>query len=300
VSGGEAFVMIPLALLDDAGLSVEAVLLWAMIRRRNGEAARGSWEALATLAARLGSGVSSRRLRRAYDLLLAHGLLVVQRRGQGQTALRWALRPGAAGDRELAALTKRGAITTRVFEQTCRRRADAAPAPNQDVAPVPRQEGPEVAPLPGLDVAPVPRNAEPGDAEPKTTPSAAPRRRAGASEAPAPDGNGGPPALGLTPPAPARPNWVTALGAIWRERYGGEPAFGALAGHCKKLVDAHGLDEVARRFTVYVQATEARFVSPARFAQTFGDWGVPGGARPPTDAERMAALAAAAEREAAR
>ena len=47
------------------------------------------------------------------------------------------------------------------------------------------------------------------------------------------------------------------LGAIWRERYGGQPPFGELGAHFKPLVDVHGLDAVAARFRTYVQAKAA-------------------------------------------
>lgn len=68
-------------------------------------------------------------------------------------------------------------------------------------------------------------------------------------------------------------DWVRGLGREWRDTYGGEPAYGQIGRACKKLVAEHGLDQVAVRWRNYLRATEARYASPSRFAQTYGSWG---------------------------
>ncbi len=95
------------------------------------------------------------------------------------------------------------------------------------------------------------------------------------------------------PSRAAGDSWVAALGSSWARAYGGEPPFGQIGRHCRQLVDAHGLEVVALRWANYLHATEARYASPARFAQTFGAWAVPGGdGRVTEDAARVAFRAA--------
>jgi hypothetical protein len=77
---------------------------------------------------------------------------------------------------------------------------------------------------------------------------------------------------------PAGDSWVSDLGKCWLREYEGQPAYGQIGKHLKSLVTKHGLPEVTRRWQLYLQATAAKFASPARFAQTFGAWTEAGGA----------------------
>ena len=72
-----------------------------------------------------------------------------------------------------------------------------------------------------------------------------------------------------------KPTWLTPFGNAWHAVYGGEPAYGELAKHLKPLRDAHDLGEILEHWTRYLEMTEATYVSPARFAQTYGMWGKP-------------------------
>ena len=76
--------------------------------------------------------------------------------------------------------------------------------------------------------------------------------------------------------AGARATWLSQFAATWTARYDGAPAFGVLAKHLSPLVDANGIPMVLEHWTRYLAATEAQYASPARFAQTFGAWGVAG------------------------
>lgn len=130
MSSGQGFVRLPNALLD-APLSNAALRLWALIRRRNGEREyRGCWESAATLAGRLGPEGRwlSSRFRAAQRELLACGLLIVRRRGPGQSALRWALGPGADGELELVALRDRGVIAEAEYRDALARRDASIPS----------------------------------------------------------------------------------------------------------------------------------------------------------------------------
>ena len=125
MSSVRGFVRLPNALLDDGEISNPALRLWSLIRRRNGEREyRPCWEAAETLAARLGpSGrYLSSRFRAAQRELVARGLLVVRRRGPGQSALRWALGPGVDGELELVALRDRDQIGDALFLEVQSRR----------------------------------------------------------------------------------------------------------------------------------------------------------------------------------
>jgi hypothetical protein len=73
-----------------------------------------------------------------------------------------------------------------------------------------------------------------------------------------------------TPPA-----WVQTLGEAWIKIYGGIPSYGQIGKHLKPLVESQPFEVVEGHWGRYLAATEPRFASPARFAQTFGGWGVP-------------------------
>lgn len=73
-------------------------------------------------------------------------------------------------------------------------------------------------------------------------------------------------------PAAPRPTWLSPFAKAWQSAYGGSPNFGELAKHLKPLTETHLPGEVLDHWTRYLAATEARYASPARFAQTFGAW----------------------------
>lgn len=93
----------------------------------------------------------------------------------------------------------------------------------------------------------------------------------------APDGaaSGGLAPNGQGQGASQKATWLTPFGDAWQERYGGAPAYGELGKHLKPLRDAHPVGEVLEHWGRYLEATEAAYVSPARFAQTYGMWGKP-------------------------
>jgi hypothetical protein len=124
------FVMLPHDLLE-SGLSPTAILLWAVIRRSNGEnTLQPCWASLKTLDKRLpgcngGSYVSS-RIRRAQKELRDRGLLVVRRR-KTNSAFRWALRLGAHGEIELRELWERRDIDYQLYAETLTLRGVSVP-----------------------------------------------------------------------------------------------------------------------------------------------------------------------------
>lgn len=76
----------------------------------------------------------------------------------------------------------------------------------------------------------------------------------------------------LTNSAKGAENWVRVLASLWRAQYDGEPSFGVIGKHCKPLFEAHGLDKLRAHWITYLKATPGQYASPARFAQTFGEW----------------------------
>lgn len=59
---------------------------------------------------------------------------------------------------------------------------------------------------------------------------------------------------------------------VWRNAYGGEIPPGS-ARRLQPVVNELGPEEVARRFTIYCEATDAEFASVAKFVSTIGRWG---------------------------
>lgn len=59
---------------------------------------------------------------------------------------------------------------------------------------------------------------------------------------------------------------------VWRHAYGGEIPPGS-ARRLQSVINEFGADEVARRFTIYCEATDAEFASVAKFVSTIGRWG---------------------------
>lgn len=72
--------------------------------------------------------------------------------------------------------------------------------------------------------------------------------------------------------------WVRTLAEDWSKTYGGIPNCGELGKRLKPLVDEHGFEPVREHWQNYLEATEGRFASPTRFAQTYGSWDRAGGA----------------------
>lgn len=67
-------------------------------------------------------------------------------------------------------------------------------------------------------------------------------------------------------------SWLAEFGAVWLQAYGGLMNFGVAARYLKPLVEMHGKQKVVEHFRHYLSQTEARYVSIARFAETFGAW----------------------------
>lgn len=72
--------------------------------------------------------------------------------------------------------------------------------------------------------------------------------------------------------------WVRTLAEDWGNIYGGIPNYGELGKRLKPLVEQHGFEPVQERWQHYLEATEGRYASPSRFAQTYGSWDRAGGA----------------------
>lgn len=71
---------------------------------------------------------------------------------------------------------------------------------------------------------------------------------------------------------PPRVTWLTPYWDAWRARYGADPHAGQLTKHLKRPRDALGDAECLARWWRYLDATEAAFVSPAKFAATHGSY----------------------------
>lgn len=75
--------------------------------------------------------------------------------------------------------------------------------------------------------------------------------------------------------------WLTPICAVWESKMGAGtfPAKKA-AGLLGKLTKAgHSPDTIAQYLTVYLRTTDVKFVSLARFAETFASWGSANGAK---------------------
>jgi hypothetical protein len=69
--------------------------------------------------------------------------------------------------------------------------------------------------------------------------------------------------------------WLTPYSDAWKARFGGEPDFGVLARYLKPVHDTVGPPGTLVRWSAYLAATEAQYVSPKRFAETHGAWSEP-------------------------
>lgn len=70
------------------------------------------------------------------------------------------------------------------------------------------------------------------------------------------------------------PPWLGRFAAEWRSRFGegSQPPWGAMGRALKPLIAECGIEEVRKRWANYLLTAEARYVSPQRFAMTFGAW----------------------------
>lgn len=125
---GDGFVKVPNALPES--LSAVALQLWIFVRRATGERLEPCWASREKLDTwmRRGKAAShvSSRLRSALRELEQEGLLAVKRRGPGQSALRWALWPGAKGDSELRQLFDGNQIPQNLYQEVLLARRDAS------------------------------------------------------------------------------------------------------------------------------------------------------------------------------
>ncbi len=78
---------------------------------------------------------------------------------------------------------------------------------------------------------------------------------------------------GAQSPPSGRETWLTPYGLAWQARTaGGLPPYGQLARYLRPLISRHGGEAVARAWCRYLAEVEVEWLSPARFASTFGHW----------------------------
>lgn len=84
----------------------------------------------------------------------------------------------------------------------------------------------------------------------------------------------------------AKQTWLTPYWDAWVARFDGKPVAGPLVRNLKPLHDQHGLEKTLKHWTNYLASAEGQYVSPSRFATTFGEWaevhikGLPLGVKP--------------------
>ena len=66
--------------------------------------------------------------------------------------------------------------------------------------------------------------------------------------------------------------WLNRFAEKWTEAYMGQPSYGQLGKYLKPLVEQHGEDDVFFAWEKYINTTDGRYASPAKFSQTFGSW----------------------------
>lgn len=71
-----------------------------------------------------------------------------------------------------------------------------------------------------------------------------------------------------------RTTWMTPFADLWSARCG-NPPFGKLAAVLGPLVQTHEAPEVLNRWSRYLSATDPKFCSVHRFAETFNTWAEP-------------------------
>lgn len=70
-------------------------------------------------------------------------------------------------------------------------------------------------------------------------------------------------------------SWLSVYGDAWKAAYQGVPPWGSMAKAFAELHKERGEAEVLQRWKNYLFATDARYASPFRFAQTYGRWAGP-------------------------
>ena len=70
----------------------------------------------------------------------------------------------------------------------------------------------------------------------------------------------------------ARVTWLTPFFELWERKLGGRMRAGQAATELRPLVEQHTEAIVLKHLEAYLDATEPRFVSLSKFAETFGTW----------------------------
>lgn len=73
----------------------------------------------------------------------------------------------------------------------------------------------------------------------------------------------------------SRETWLSPFASAWRQQFQASPPWGQLARSLRPLIAEHGDEEVLRRWKNYLLGAGAQYVSPTRFATTFGAWTTP-------------------------
>lgn len=74
------------------------------------------------------------------------------------------------------------------------------------------------------------------------------------------------------------PTWLSPYASVWKQKFPESVVpFGQLARNFKDLVKAHPAERIVAELQAYLDQTEPKFVSLARFVATFGAWS---GSRP--------------------
>lgn len=82
--------------------------------------------------------------------------------------------------------------------------------------------------------------------------------------------------------------WSNEACDDWIARFGpGTAPGGKIGRQLKKLVAKHGWERVRPAWQNYLSRTEARYVNPLRFSETFGDWEPP--SRAPSESDQLGA-----------
>ena len=70
--------------------------------------------------------------------------------------------------------------------------------------------------------------------------------------------------------------WLSPFAKVWRSAYPSAMVpFKQLAREFKPLVKAHPTERIVTELKAYLQKTPPQFLSPHRFAMTFGAWSTP-------------------------
>jgi len=70
--------------------------------------------------------------------------------------------------------------------------------------------------------------------------------------------------------------WLSPFAAVWRSAYpSAQVPFKQLARELKPLTEAHPTERIVAELEAYLKKTPPQFLSPHRFAMTFGAWTKP-------------------------